>query len=99
MVFAKSMLARQKFASPSEQADEIVAALTVVTQGHGKLMKISDARQEMLAMLNRRDTAANVIKESRRSVPKLLQGLVVTYRKHYEKFKVLTPSSISTSHS
>mmetsp|Transcript_17376 Transcript_17376/g.40527 ORF Transcript_17376/g.40527 Transcript_17376/m.40527 type:complete len:1562 (-) Transcript_17376:127-4812(-) len=32
-------------------------------EGHGKLMKISDARQEMLAMLNHRDTPSNVIKE------------------------------------
>eukprot|EP00971_Amphidinium_carterae_P153076 3034340-Amphidinium_carterae.1 len=31
--------------------------------GHGKVMKISDARQEILAMLNHRDTPPNVIKE------------------------------------
>jgi len=31
-------------------------------EGHGKLMKIADARQDMLAMLNSRDTNADVIK-------------------------------------
>jgi alpha-glucan,water dikinase len=32
-------------------------------EGHAKLMKVADAREDMLAMLNKRDTQPNVIKE------------------------------------